>query len=352
LPQRISVTVGAALLLIARSSPAHSPARAVLLEPRTSSRFSSEIFARVRGELASSNIELSVLPAPEEMNGMDAVQVAGQGLDPDLVLLVQEHSEGQHRTEEIWLSDRLAQRVFVERIDAPPSDLARTARWIAVQAVELMRARVAESRISEPRPEPKPELAAVPPDQPLELPPAPHETDLEAGLGIGLLHGFHGLADTWVPMARVSVGLFESALSALPLALRARLSVGVGVERGIVSGARSADTRQSFGTLDVLVRFAPGAAVQPFLSLGGGVYTLDVKGDAAAPYMNHSRRTWSGQNTVGAGLSLAPFKALTLVADAALMDVWSETVVQFGSQNVIHQGAPIALFGVAASGVF
>lgn len=352
MPQRISVTAAAALLLLARSSLAHTPARAVLLEPRTSSRFSSEIFARVRGELASSNIELSVLPAPEDANGMQAVQVAGEGLAPDLVLLVEEHSEGPHRTEEIWLSDRLAQRVFVERIDAPPSDLARTARWIAVQAVELMRARVAESRISAPGPEATPELPSGAPDQPLELPPKSHDTDLEAGLGIGLLHGFHGLADTWVPMARISVGLFESALSALPLSLRTRLSVGVGAPRGVVSGARSADTRQSFGTLDILVRFAPGSAVQPFLSLGGGVYALDVKGDAAAPYLNHTRRTWSGQNTVGAGLSLSPIKAVTLVLDAALMDAWSETVLQFGSQDVIHQGAPIALFGVAASGVF
>ena len=193
-----------------------------------------------------------------------------------------------------------------------------------------------------------------PPEQSLELPPKPHATDVEAGLGVGLLHGFHGLADTWVPMARISIGLFESALSALPLALRARLSVGVGAPRSVVSGRpqrRHPTVVRHAGCAGAFRARVRGAAVplawRRRLRAGHRWRRCSSIPELPPPnlvWAKHSRR-W--------GVRGEPCKALSRwLLTRRSMDVWSETVVKFGSQEVIHQGAPIALFGVAASGVF
>lgn len=321
----------------------------VLLQAHTSSRFALEILARLRGELAASDVELHVLDAPGSVPAKEAVQTEWLDLEPDVVLLVQEHREGTRRTEEIWLSDRIDKRLFVQRVNADPDEPARSARWVAVQAAELVRARMADSVFSRGKAPPPPPLVLSPPLVALR---EDRQTSVAAGFGVGLLHGTHGLADTWAPMARVSVSLFDHALSNTPVALDARLSAGLGVARGLVYADRTASTRQSFGMFEMMVRFAPQSPVQPLLGIGAGGYALDVAGSSGAPYRNHADRTWSGISTFNAGLRFAPFPGVALVLDATLIDVWSKTAVRFGANEVVRVGAPIALFGATACGVF
>ena len=341
--------LAAVLLFTVSTSTAQERARVVLLQARASSRFSVEILARLRGELAASDVELHVLDAPAAVPPKEAVQGVWPDVHPEVVLLVQEQREGTRRTEEIWLSDRLENRLFVQRVNADPAEPARSARWVAVQAAELVRARMAESIFSRGKGAPLPAPAL---ESPLVWAPEPRKASLGAGFGVGLLHGFHGLADTWAPMARVSVSLFDSALRSVPLALEARVSGGLGVARGIAYGERSASTRQSFAMLEMVVRFAPKSSVQPQLSIGGGGYSLAVAGSSDAPYRNHSESSWSGTNTFGAGLRIAPFSGAALLLDATLIDVWSKTDIRFGSEQVVRAGAPMALFGATALGVF
>ena len=343
------LALAAALLCTVSTATAQERARVVLLQARAGSSFSVEILSRLRGELAASNVELHVLPAPASVPPKEAVQGEWPDVEPDVVLLVQEQREGNRRTEEIWLSDRLERRLFVQRVNADPAEPARSARWVAVQAAELVRARMAESIFSRGKAVASPEPALAPP---LVLAPELRKTSLTAGFGVGLLHGFHGLADTWAPMARVSVSLFDGALSYLPLALDARASGGLGVARGIVYGERTASTRQSFALLEMVARFAPESLLEPQLSIGCGGYSLAVDGSSAAPFRNHSQSTWSGISTFGAGLRLAPLPGAALLLDATLIDVWSKTNIRFGSDDVLRVGAPMALFAATAMGVF
>ncbi len=341
------LALAAALCVIAPWARAQSRTRVVLLEAHGGSRFSNEILARLRGELSASDFELDVLPAPGGVEPKEAVQASLPNLEPDVVLLVLEQHNANRRTEEIWLSDRASNRLFVQRVNADPAEPARSPRWVAVQAAELVRARVAESLFPHHAPPPAP---AAPP--PLIAPREPAPGTLTAGFGVGLLHGFHTLADTWVPMARLSVSLFDNAFARSPLALDARATLGVGVGRGLEYGEQSANVRQSFGLLEVLVRFSPRAPFEPFLAIGGGSYVLDVDGNSPAPYRNHTQRSWSGVNTLGAGFRLAPFSGAALELDATLMDVWSRTTIRFGADDVVRAGAPMALFGATASAVF
>lgn len=337
------------LWLFTSRALAEQRTRVVLLGQRGSSRFSTEILSRLRGELAASEVELELVDLPPGTTPKEAVQGAFHDPEPDIVLLVAEQRLGSRRTEEIWLSDRVAQRLFLQRVNADPGEPARSARWVAVQAAELVRARMADSAfkqaVTAPRAEPRP-----PP--PLVLKRELRQTSFSVGLGVGLLHGFSGLGDTWAPLARVSVSLFDGALTDFPLALDLRLGGGFGIERGLIYRGQRSGVQQSFGMLEAVVRFAPRSRVQPFLAVGGGAYRVVVEGEAPAPFENHRSRTWSALNSVGAGLRFEPFSGATLVLDATLMDVWSKTIVRFGPENVVQIGVPVALFGATAGVVF
>ena len=327
---------------------AQAQTRVVLVKPQAGTRFANEILARLRGELSASELELEEVDAPEGATPKEAVQGEYHEPEPDLVLLVEEQRVGARRTEQIWLSDRMARRLFLQRVNADPSEPARSARWVAVQAAELVRARIADSAFQHPTPE-RPEPAAPPP---LIVSRTTRETRVSVGLGISVLHGFSGLGDTWAPLGRISISLFDEAFGSLPIALDARLSGGVGIERGLIFRDQRTNVQQSFGELAAVVRFAPRSPVQPLLALGGGAYRVSVEGQAESPYRNHHSRSWSALNSIGAGLRIEPFSGASLVLDATLMDVWSKTIVRFGPENVVQIGAPVALFGATASAVF
>ncbi len=336
------VALAGALLLTTVSSPAQARALVVLLKEPAGSRFSYEILARLRGELAASDVELQVLDAPPG-TPKEAVQGEWRDLDPDLVLLVDEPLGAGRRTEEIWLSDRFARRLFVQRVNADSADPARNARWVAVQAAELVRARIADSAI-----ERAPEAPAPVRPPPLLAAPDPRLERFGLGVGLGVLHGFRGLSDTWAPLVRSSLSLVETR----SLIIEACLAGGVGIERGLVYRAQRANVRQSFAVLGAAVRFAPRSWLQPVLSIGGGAYHVEVEGHTEPAYRNHRAGTWSMLNATGAGLRIAPFAGAALLLEATFMDVWSKTIVRFGPEHVIQIGAPIALFGATASAVF
>lgn len=321
----------------------------MLVKPQAGTRFANEILARLRGELSASEVELEEVDAPEGATPKEVVQGEFHDPEPDIVLLVEEQRVGSRRTEQIWLSDRIARRLFLQRVNADPSEPARSARWVAVQAAELVRARIADSAFQHPTHPARPEQTAPPP---LIVPRPTRETRVSVGLGIGVLHGFSGLGDAWAPLGRISVSLFDNAFGSLPIALDARVSGGVGIERGLIFRDQRTNVQQSFAELAAVVRFAPRSPVQPMLALGGGAYRVSIEGQAQSPYRNHQSRSWSALNSIGAGLKIEPFSGASLVLDATLMDVWSKTIVRFGPENVVQIGAPIALFGATASAVF
>src|SRR5262245_27648602 len=128
------------LLSLSSAALAQYRPRVVLLQPPALDEPSSEVLARVRGELEAAGYELVVQPMPPDASPMDAVESAGRELYPKVVLLVQQEVDEETGTHEVelWLSDRSLGRTFVQRVEVEDQSATRGAQWVAVQAVELV----------------------------------------------------------------------------------------------------------------------------------------------------------------------------------------------------------------------
>jgi hypothetical protein len=209
-----------------------------------------------------------------------------------------------------------------------------------VQAVELVKARLAElalTRSSEPaQPPPEPEAPAAPVVS--ERGAQPNLT-----LGAGLLEGFQKGQQALTPLVRLGVALPDRWTGDV-LAIDARGSfVGLGRAARIERGPAAATVRHTVVGLDAVVRFFPRRRVQPFVSLGAGLLVLDVAGDAPDPYRNASSRTLSGLVSASGGVWLQPVKGFGLVLEGQLLEAWSKTVVRIVGENAAEVAAPLLL---------
>ncbi len=344
----------AASVIICSSSGVHAQYRhrVLVLERANGSDFDREITTRVRAELGAAGFDVLVLPVTEE-DPKQAVESAGHQLHPAAVLLVERlvagsDAKAHSASAELWLADRMLRKTVVLRLksaeagsgaDSAASN-SREASRVAVQAVELVKARLAELAVTR---EQKPAARAAPPAAPtpaaLQLRGA--HPNLTAGLG--LLEGFQTGQQALTPVLRLGVALPERWTGEI-LAIDVRGSfVGLGRAARIEHGPGAATLRHTAVSLDVVMRFLPRRRVQPFVSLGGGVLALDVAGDAPEPYRNDSARTLSGLVNASGGLWLQPIRGIGLVLEGQLLDAWSKTVVRIAGEDAAEVAAPLLL---------
>jgi hypothetical protein len=326
--------------------------RVLLLEHASSSDADREIITRVRAELDSAGYEVVVLTATTD-DPKEAVESAGRELHPASVLMVErlgapDSDKLRSGGAELWLADRMLRKTVVLRLRnddeesptaAPPSS-SREASRIAVQAVELVRARLAELAVT--REQPPSTAPAVVPQVP---PPPPPAAGVRPNLtfALGLLKGFQKGQESVTPVLRLGVALPEAWTDeVVGIDIRGNF-VGLGRAARIEHGQGAATIRHTLAVLDAVVRFMPERRVQPFLALGGGFLALDVAGDAPEPYRNDSARTLSGLVTASAGTWLQPARGVGLVLEGQLLEAWSKTVVRIAGEEAGQVAAPLVL---------
>ena len=340
-----------ALVCVTSNVTAEYRHRVLVLERATGSDSDHEIITRVRAELGAAGFEVMVLPVTEE-DPKAAVESAGRELHPASVLLVERivSSDKQRGAgAELWLADRMLRKTVVLRLKgedtpAPGSDSAtggsREAARVAVQAVELVKARLAELQVTREQAPPVP-----PPAPPPRAPPPPQLRGATPNLtaGVGLLEGFQKGQQSVTPVLRLGVALPERLTGEI-LAIDVRGSfVGLGTSARIEHGDGAATLRHTAVGLDVVMRFVPHRRIQPFVSLGAGLLALDVAGDARAPYFNDSRRTLSGLVNASGGVWLQPIRGFGLVLEGQLLNAWSKTVVRIADEDAAEVAAPLLL---------
>jgi hypothetical protein len=341
----------AAICSIALGAAADHQRRVVLLERAGGDEIDHEITTRLRAELNAAGFEVILLPA-DAPDPKQAVEAGGRELHPASVLLVERAAEGTDsaaRGTELWLDDRILRKTVVLRLKAdampgadPSTARSRHAARIAVQAVELVKARLAElslTREREPPPAPQPQPQQPPPPRPPE--PRGARPNLTAALG--LLQGFQEGQQALTPVLRLGVALPERwTPEVLSVDVRAGF-VGLGRAAHIQHGPGSASLRHTAVELDAVMRFMPKRRVQPFVSLGGGMLALDVTGEAPEPYRNDAERTLSGLLTASGGLWLKPAESVGLVLEGQLMSAWSKTIVRIAGEDAAEVAAPLLL---------
>jgi hypothetical protein len=334
-------------LLLSSGAAAQYRHRVVLLERSSADDAGREITTRVRAELSAAGFDVTALPIGDE-DPKKAVEGAGFHVHPASVLLVErldEESGAPPGDAELWLSDRLLRKTVVLRLrrDERASDAesrSRDAARIAVQAVELVKARLAELSLTRER-----EREAPPPSVTAPRPPLPVTRGARPNLtaGVGLLEGFQDGQQSLTFVLRLGVALPERWTGDV-LALDVRGGfIGLGRAARIEHGAGSASLRHTAVELDAVVRFLPKRQVQPFVSLGGGFLAVDVAGMAPEPYRNTSARTLSGLVSASGGLWLQPVSGIGLAVEGQLLDAWSKTIVRIAGEDAAEVAAPLLL---------
>ena len=314
--------------------------RVLVLERADSDEAGHEVTTRVRAELGAAGYDVMVMPVTE-LDPKQAVEGTGRDLHPASVLLVQRQADGT----ELWLADRMLHKTVVLRLkseatdsaaEAPGNDAAR----VAVQAVELVKARLAELALTREHTDSPPPPPAPKPPPP---PPEPRGSRPNLTLAAGVLEGFQKSQQTLTPVLRLGVSLPEAWTGEI-IAIDARSGfIGLGRTARIENGAGAATVRHTAVALDAIVRFLPHGRAQPFVGLGAGMLALDVTGVAPDPYRNTSKRTLSGLVEASGGVWLQPISGLGLALEGQLMDAWSKTVVRIADQDAAEVAAPLLL---------
>lgn len=336
------------LLLTAGSASAEYRHRVVLLERQSADESDHEIAMRIRAELGAAGFEVIALAAGDE-GPKQAVEEAGYQVHPASVLLVERltPSSGGGADAELWLSDRLLQKTVVLRLKGEPAQSgaeqdagSREAARIAVQAVELVKARLAELSLTRER---ATQTITPPPPPPPPPPPEPGGARPNLTAALGLLEGFQKGQQSLTPVLRLGVALPERWTGDV-LAIDVRGGfIGLGRAARVEHGEGSASLRHTAVELDAVIRFLPKRRLQPFVSLGGGFLALDVNGTAPEPYRNSSQRTLSGLVTAGGGVWLQPVLGIGLVLEGHLLNAWSKTVVRISGTDAAEVAAPLLL---------
>jgi hypothetical protein len=239
---------------------------------------------------------------------------------------------------DLWISDRVLGRTSNTLLSAPDSE-SDQARRLAVEAVELLRARVAELLLGAQGARAARPVVSSPaaPAVQSELP--RRRTRLALAAGALLLWRRHLWELSTLPA--IAGELFwerpEPTAWHAEWALTLRAAgYGQSVERRNDGG--SAEARQGLASLALAVRAAHGSAVQPELTLGAGVYGVGVRGAARPPYAAHETRSFTPLLSSALGVRARVLRRLALRVSLDLLYALHKSSVRIASEQVARSG--------------
>jgi hypothetical protein len=351
----LAPAMGGVLESRANADPA-APTVIVLRGP-TTDEVTSEAAARVEGELTAAGFHVRILPVSDADTESD-LESAGHEWSPVAAFAIfARRSDLRARpVAEIWVTDRLRQKTVIQRAQLDESDRNRESEILAVRAVELLKASLAELWLPATAPAPSASgtlLAATPlretarsDEHPVApTPRAAFASGWGVGLGASVEESFGAIEELWAPTALLSYGTSRG--------LGARVTFrGLGPSLTLNAAAGTARIDQQLVTLEVIEAFWPTAAVVPFVCAGAGAQHVQVDGNGIAPYRGHSSDGWSLVTSVCTGVGVPLFRQLSFIVQTKGTLAWPPTAVQIASAEVGRLGGPALLFDAGLLGVF
>jgi len=337
----------AAALLIASVAHADPRYRVVLLRPPVADDVTTDALARVQGELTAAGFEVSNLPHDPAVDVRVALETVGRDLQPIATFAIVR----DQTTAEIWVCDRIAGKSVIQsvRLDAPVgADEPSSSMVLAVRAVELLRASLAQYWLpaSSHRPPPRTADAGGGPPVPVAAAVAKFATaGVGLQVGIGWLETAGAVGPVWLPMVRASYGGGGGWAVRLTVA-------GLGTDATLGSdNVGTATISQALGALEIVRGFRAGRRVQLLVALGAGGYGARIQGTGVAPYVGRDGDTASLLTVAGGGVIVALVPHVALVAEVQALLTWPHTVVRLDGVDVGTTGWPSLLLstGVLAT---
>jgi hypothetical protein len=321
----------------------------VVLSLAASDEVAKEATARVKGELVAVGFQVALAA----LSGDDTLrELESAGRERNAVaafaIFVRPFEEGTS-VAEIWVSDRIRQKVIIQSAVLRETDRDRGSEILAVRAVEVLKANLADFWA----PSPVPPADVVHPAS--EPPPVSPTADgghkprnafaagLGGGLGAGVVESFGASDASWSPEAMASYG-WDNGLS-----LRATFAA-LGPASAFSATDGSASAQRGLALLEAVKTWWPRSAVVPFVAGGGGAQQVHVVGVGDPPYQGHTSNRWSLATTLGAGIAIPLVSTLSFLVQARGFAAWPPSVVQIAGADAARIGTPSlladgALFG-------
>ena len=318
-----------------------------------------EALARVSGELTAAGFTVRTVRVPANADPRTTVETVGRELSPAAAFAIFPGLPGSpglpgldsKPSAEIWVSDRLTGRATVEHLSVDPRDSDRGVAVLAVRAVELLKASVAELWVG----------GVTATDTGGPAPPPPASTGKEGAPSTvtatrtpeppPTFWGSGRLAIEGAPAIVGHVGGFPVDVGAL---LRLSLGVGrrfavrldvFGLDRGwtLSTDDGTARVRAQFATAGVVMALRPGHRLQGLVGAGLGVSRLGLTGTGNAPWLGQAKAIWTATGGVGAGAAFFLATDLALVAELDARFFSPRPAVRVGDPVAGRAGLPALL---------
>jgi hypothetical protein len=248
---------------------------------------------------------------------------------------------------------RTGQTVF--RRMAPEGETGQRAPEIlAIYAVELLLASLAELDITpaSPEPEPAPPPAPAPATAPAKPEPRgntraiepvtdPSRFAIESGVGVAVSTG--GVGPALLPIAR-----FRYA--AAPIFHVRLTGAGLGTRPEISGDAGTARISQAIVLAEAIARPYKGRWVSPSISFGAGTHYFGVEGRASEPLEGQSASLWSIALDLGVGVSSARSSLFEFALEAHALLAYPYPSVRFIDERKATAGRPTVFITATVAG--
>jgi hypothetical protein len=296
----------------------------LLLEPATLDALGREALSRLEGELRGAEFAVVRRELASEVDPRQALErESREQLSAFAFALAARGSVLR-----LWLYDGAAHHLSVQDWQG---DDPHVASVLAVQGVELLRARLAEPAA------PVVDAPSVPASAPARRGP---RLGVELGLGSMFEPGAH--TGSFLPLARVS--LAAPMLAGAPLGWGVRLGVAaLGSGARLQAEAGRARVSPSYGWADAFLSAFPSGALSPFATIGVGLSRLQIQGSAEPGF--YARDTLALSPIGGAGLGLLgrPFEHIGVNVEAQSWFALDPTQVRIDSHEIATFGRPSLL---------
>lgn len=341
----------AALILLLSATASGERAPVAVVRPKARDAKLAEATVRLEAELWAAGFQVVSVDAAPDADAR--AQVEQTGIEPRPFATIAIVATRSGTVADVWVADHDADTTLVRRVDAAaPSALA-------VRAVELLRAsmiafqRVPAAVPTAPlpaptnltRPSPLPASRAIdaaalritPPSSRLSTPPAGLFQAPSIALGAAVLQGLSEFGTALASTIRVT--------HPLPRGFGARLSLlqSVAAPRLEAPGGAASLLHRSV-VIDALrpLGLASARAV-PVVSLGVGLWQLEVQGSSLGAAPGRSETAWSFVGDLGAGFALRLADRLALTLDLHALLILPEPVVRIAGVEAGRARLPMLL---------
>lgn len=329
----MAATVALAVSPVKAEAPAPSHG-IVILDPPAASPLARLWVTRLRQELTAGGFEVSTLDPGPARDPVSLAAVMEREAEATAVLAIV-GEPGEPRTE-LWILDRVGTTPVTRRLPVPADEPERTAEVLGIRALEVLKASALKRLIdAPPPPSPPPSTRPSPAPPPMASPAAAApRLGLEAGLAV--LGNVGGPGPTAVPLLRGRLRLGSFLFARVTLA-------GLGSEARVDTKDGSATVDQSFALVELAAALRPGRRLRPGLSLGGGAFRDQSRGEGRWPYQGRDDAQWALALDGGLGVLLQVSSSVSFALEAHAIVAIPHATVRFDTHEGARLGFPALL---------